>query len=245
MFKNNKNLKVLELGSLSINQNNLKENEILLPETLKELNLTAMPFSYIPFNLDACSNTLNSLVFSGVEWPYPRGYGNPIVQFDRLLRYVNFIINDEQKQALINHFDNKKKAGLDSDDIYKFSAFLFKRFPRFSQVPSIIFKLTNLTSLDLSFQAIKQIPDEIGMLKSLNRLILNSCIVLESISGSLGSLPIKELRLEDCLSLKTPPPEIVKRGTISVLAYLKRLLTGSVLCKRTKLMLVSCLLIEK
>ena len=244
VFKQNKNLKILELGSLSINQNNLKESEVFLPDTLVKLSLSGMPFSYIPFNLDACLDSLTLFSFTGIEWPYPSDYGDSThIEFDRLLVYLNCIITEEQKKALTNHFDNKRK-GLAADEIYKFSAFLFKKFPRLNAIPSIVFKMSNLTSLDLSFQAIKEIPDEIGLLKSLNKLILNSCIVLESLSGKIGSLPLKELGLANCLSLKTPPPEIVKRGTVSVLAYLKRLSTGSVLCKRTKLMLVSCKLIK-
>jgi ribosome biogenesis GTPase A len=60
---------------------------------------------------------------------------------------------------------------------------------------------------------------------------------LETISGNLGLLKLNELDLTGCISLKTPPPEIQRRGVDSILAYLKRLLTGSVECKRTKLML--------
>ena len=67
---------------------------------------------------------------------------------------------------------------------------------------------------------------------------MNNCILLESISNKLGDIDLKEIELENTLSLKTPPPEICKRGIHSILGYLKRLSTGSVLCKRTKLMLV-------
>lgn len=63
-------------------------------------------------------------------------------------------------------------------------------------------------------------------------------MLLESVSFKLGNLPIEQISLQNCLSLKTPPPEIVRRGYRSVVAYLKRLTTGSVTCKRTKLMLV-------
>ncbi|KAK3098103.1 hypothetical protein FSP39_016142 [Pinctada imbricata] len=46
------------------------------------------------------------------------------------------------------------------------------------------------------------------------------------------------LELEDCPALKTPPREILSRGFKAITAYLRRLATGSVECKRTKLMLV-------
>ena len=61
---------------------------------------------------------------------------------------------------------------------------------------------------------------------------------METLSFKLGNLPIEQISLINCLSLKTPPPEIVRRGYRSVMAYMKRLTTGSVTCKRTKLMLV-------
>lgn len=53
-----------------------------------------------------------------------------------------------------------------------------------------------------------------------------------SISAILG------LKLENVPQLKTPPIEIRMRGFKSTMAYLNRLLTGSVECKRTKLMMV-------
>ena len=46
------------------------------------------------------------------------------------------------------------------------------------------------------------------------------------------------LNLRGCPNLKTPPKEIVSRGFNAVFGYLKRLLMGSVECKRTKLMMV-------
>jgi hypothetical protein len=42
----------------------------------------------------------------------------------------------------------------------------------------------------------------------------------------------------ECPILKTPPKEIRAQGFTASFAYLRRLLAGSVECKRTKLMLV-------
>jgi hypothetical protein len=47
-----------------------------------------------------------------------------------------------------------------------------------------------------------------------------------------------EFVIDDCPSLRTPPPEICSKGFAAVLAYLRRLQAGSVSCKRTKLMMV-------
>lgn len=92
--------------------------------------------------------------------------------------------------------------------------------------------------LDLSYQAIKNIPDEIENLVNLKKLILDSCILLTSISPSLAKLHLTYLSVIGCPSLKTPPPEIQQRGMKAILFYLKGLSSGSVSCKRTKLMLV-------
>ena len=94
-----------------------------------------------------------------------------------------------------------------------------------------------MTYLDFSFQAIKRIPGSISNLKILKVLKLKYCVYLEYLSPKLGSLKLNELDLTGCVSLKTPPIEIQRRGVTSVLAYLNRLVDGSVKCKRTKLML--------
>lgn len=75
------------------------------------------------------------------------------------------------------------------------------------------------------------------MLRQLKHLKLRYCVFLETLSAKLGNLNLDELDLIGCISLRTPPIEIQKRGVRSVLAYLRRLGTGSVSCKRTKLML--------
>ena len=46
------------------------------------------------------------------------------------------------------------------------------------------------------------------------------------------------IHLSECTLLKTPPKEIVARGFVAVMGYLKRLRLGASPCKRTKLMLV-------
>ena len=101
-----------------------------------------------------------------------------------------------------------------------------------------IFALENLTELTLDYQGIKVIPDGIKTLKSLAIFNLNYCIELETISAEVGFLPLKELNLTGCMSLKTPPPEIIRRGHTQTMAFLQRLISGSTACKRTKLMLV-------
>jgi len=70
-------------------------------------------------------------------------------------------------------------------------------------------------------------------------LNLESCILLEKLSSKIGGLnKLTELNLNDCISLKTPPAEICRRGFSAIKSYLKRLSSGSVKCNRTKLMFV-------
>ena len=90
----------------------------------------------------------------------------------------------------------------------------------------------------MEYQGIKNVPDPIKNLTSLTILSLKYCIELESLSAYVGFLPLKELRLQGCGSLKTPPIEITRRGHQQTMAFLRRLVTGSSPCKRTKLMLV-------
>ncbi len=161
--------------------------------------------------------------------------------------YDKHIPIDKLKE-LFEYFDERKNNYLDTTQVIKFNAFIFKRFPRLgdtinetnspSGIPNSIFNLTKLKLLDLSYQSIKHIPDEIEKLENLERLILKSCIFLESISPKLAKLNITQIDLSSCSSLKTPPREICRRGTFSIMGYLRRLSSGYVKCKRTKLMLV-------
>jgi hypothetical protein len=107
-----------------------------------------------------------------------------------------------------------------------------------SGFPSVIFYLENLAELTLEYQGIKNVPDAIKNLKNLTIFNLNYCIELETLSAQVGFLPLKELNLTGCVSLKTPPIEITRRGHTQTMAFLQRLGSGSTPCKRTKLMLV-------
>lgn len=107
-----------------------------------------------------------------------------------------------------------------------------------SGFPSAIFGLQNLTELALEYQGIKSVPDAIKNLTALTMFSLKYCIELETLSAQVGFLPLKSLNLTGCGSLKTPPIEITRRGHQQTMAFLRRLVSGSTPCKRTKLMLV-------
>jgi len=156
-----------------------------------------------------------------------------------------------QAKKVFKLFDTTNNNVLDDNELQKLNAYLWNNFPRLGDsstkskqtskdlgsVMSNIFKCVSLTYLDLSFQAIKKIPSAIKSLVNLKVLKLRYCLLLETLSSSLGMLKLDELDLVGCISLKTPPVEIQRRGVGSVLAFLNRLRTGSVGYKRTKLML--------
>ena len=57
-------------------------------------------------------------------------------------------------------------------------------------IPEQIFKLHKLQHLDLSYTAIRAVPQKIVQLRRLQTLNLNHCMLLESLSGELGKLPL-------------------------------------------------------
>ena len=60
-----------------------------------------------------------------------------------------------------------------------------------SNFPSVILQLSNLTSLSLANQGIRDVPQGIERLKMLRRFSLDNCPVLETLPGGLGMLPLR------------------------------------------------------
>jgi hypothetical protein len=222
---------------------------LLLPQSLEELRMNEIVLDFIPFDLTSCSQSLQVLEFTGVS--LIKVNANTIMTTEQIVSHFNVLSTEKQIMNLIPHFDYDGSGVLENDEITSLNAFIFKKFPRLglniskenenveSGVPLSIFFLCNLVELDLSYQAIRFIPDQIAGLKKLKKLNLSNCILLHTISGQVGYLTeLEQLSLENCLSLKTPPAEIVNRGFQVVMRYLVRLAAGSVACKKTKLMLV-------
>jgi leucine-rich repeat kinase 2 len=239
-----KELRVLNLENFSFPEDQKLLN---LPPKVRSLTLHQLQLKSLPFDLNDCKESLMCLIVRDVRWPLVSECGGRMTLelFNEFAAEFYNQMSDKKWAQLFTQLDFKKKGYLDKDDILKLDAYIFKRFGRLrptdtcpNGIPSMVFNLTNLYYLDLSYQAIRFVPDEIKSLVNLISVKFNYCIELESLSSNMGMLPIDQLELASCLSLKTPPPEIVKRGTDAVMAYLKRLLTGSVQCKRTKLMLV-------
>ncbi|XP_033749498.1 LOW QUALITY PROTEIN: uncharacterized protein LOC117334139 [Pecten maximus] len=216
--------------------------------------LTKLPKSF------AKLQKLTELSLPGVMW-----LKNKANQFQSKAFFENFLegrgikrwmralpeaerVDDEDVFKL---FNIDSSGTLDTKQIAKLNAILFSLFPRFgykgidppedntpSGFPEEILALKNLTYLNLQYQGIVHIPAGIQNLEKLENVTLAYNPNLLSIAAEAGRCPLRRLILDDCPLLKTPPKEIRERGFTTTHAYLKRLLTGSVDCKRTKLMLV-------
>lgn len=227
---------------------------VVLPESLEELVCTSIAAEFIPFDFKLCSSTLETLTFTGFKWIDLEEFGgaNACLSLENLktkLVKENKLMSASEVEKLLQQFDNDGSGYLESEELIHLNALLFKSFDRLgfnknnnpatpSGLPNDLFTLSSLTELDLSYQAIRFIPNQIEELKSLRYLTLKNCLLLQSLSSKCGLLDLYNIELDNCISLKTPPAEVVNRGFDSLMTYLKRLNTGSVLCKKTKLMLV-------
>ena len=246
LFQQLQSLENLHIDNLKIKKS---KSLIDLPLGLKSFTITSLISNRIPFNLTSSLKQLTSIKLTGVPWivnasnrVYPDQFRND---------YMKYFSGDWNDLELFASYDKSNDGSLDNKELVRFNAFIFRHFERLGarrggkkdpeltvNMPIEIFSIQSLQSIDLSFQAIKSIPDEIQQLVRLQTLILDNCILLASISPMLSNLPITQLGLSNCLSLKTPPPEIQRRGVNAIMKYLKRLMSGEVLFKRTKLMLV-------
>lgn len=258
-FKHLKQLEILELNCLPMNCVDLDTNNefIKLPDSIKKLKLIQLRLNHIPFQLNNCES-LNELIFSGIKWIDIESFTSGttvMLNKEALSKRMNKILTNIELDKLFNYFDLDKNSFLNAEELIKLNGFLFRKFPRlgdnfttndinntenkFIQSYLSIFELKNLTLLDLSYQAITFIPDQIESLVNLEKLMLNDCILLENLSAKIVDLKkLNELKLNSCISLKTPPTEICRRGFSVIISYLKRLSSGSIKCNRTKLMLV-------
>ena len=235
LFKHLKCLDTLELINCPITVQDLGMNEsmdlIKLPDTLKLLRLVSLRLNCLPFSLNTCKGSLTELYFSGARW-VNQGVSLKETQISResLVELLSTIgLSESEANKIFDYFDADKNSTLNGEEITKVNAFIYKKFPRlgenftldefnnvdanktnkFIQSYVSIFEMNNLIILDLSFQAIKFLPDQIESLVNLEKLYLECCVELEAISSKVTELKkLKEFNLNDCISLKTPPNEV-------------------------------------
>ena len=225
------------------------------PSQLKSLIISETHMNSLPSDLLGNNLNIEQLVFDGVHLLLPetqQNWPNLLVNLDTFISYYcPVLLSVAEALELFKKYDYDKNMVLNYTEIQHLNAELFQKYPRlgdkltsidsdpFGGLPIALFQLASLSHLDLSFQAIRKIPDAIEALKSLKTLKLKYCVYLETLSSMVSCLPLLiELDVVGCVNLKTPPIEIQRRGFTSIMSYLRRLRTGSVTCKRTKLMLV-------
>ncbi|KAL8560611.1 hypothetical protein ACOMHN_062576 [Nucella lapillus] len=222
---------------------------------LRKLYLNGNCFVALPASLSRLQS-LQDLSLSGVPWCKIRP--NQLLSkqhFEQMLESANLTrwldLHDRDKTSLFQQFDEDANGTLDQKEIGKVNANIFHLFPRLgymgsdppddetpSGFPLEIMELKSLEYLSLQYQGLVSIPMEMGRLENLQTFNVSHNPNLLSVSEHCARLPLKRLEMEDCPVLKTPPKEIRAKGFKSTFAFLKRLLSGSVDCKRTKIMMV-------
>jgi hypothetical protein len=94
-----------------------------------------------------------------------------------------------------------------------------------TRIPEFVFKMTELTKLDLSYNRIESIPDKIGALKNLKNLTMISN-ALKSLPRSIGSLTKLEVLSLDDNELTTLPSSMDKLDTMRTMSLSDNKLTS-------------------
>ena len=229
-------LQILELIDIGVVDGSLAD--IRLPDSLTSLSLGGCALDRFPFELNQLSERLERLTLTGVRWLDLERYGDMrgsqelvVVPVEATQEELEPWLSGEQVQAVyaseLRQVRDLRKQFMTWREAVEFNALLFARFARLRTVPSEVFTLTALVRLDLSYQAIRDIPDQIAALRSLVTLTCNNCIRLETLSAKLAHIAsIKDVYVRNCVSMKTPPLEICRRGSPAILGFLKRLSSG-------------------
>ncbi|KAH3741006.1 hypothetical protein DPMN_047724, partial [Dreissena polymorpha] len=217
-------------------------------KNLHHLNIGYNHVAQIPDTLGDLPLTFLNL--SGVPWIPLSNYPS-IVMFTKALS-ANNVTNKMDKEEMIRLFkgaDLDESSDLSREEVATLNqTTLFDMYARLGQkalayqkssgFPPMIFHLQGLKTLILQYHGISAVPDQVKDLTQLTELDLSENPQLKTLSAELGALPLKQLQLKNCPAMNTPPKEIVARGFVAVMGYLKRLRLGASHCKRTKLMMV-------
>ncbi|KAH3812974.1 hypothetical protein DPMN_141417, partial [Dreissena polymorpha] len=226
---------------------------------LEKLYANGNCFTSLPESFSRLQS-LNDLGLYGVPW-LPALKPGKVMSYEQFLaklkmwkldRWLEAPEHKSTKDSLFKFFDQDSNGVLDADEVGKLNAYLFSIFPRFgykgteppeddtpSGFPMEILECHNLEYINLYFQGFVSVPPEIGNLQELKMFNVSHNPNLLTIPAEVGTIScLTRLELESCPLLKTPPKEIRAKGFTTTFAYLRRLMSGSLPCKRTKLMLV-------
>ncbi|XP_052783651.1 uncharacterized protein LOC128219737 isoform X2 [Mya arenaria] len=225
-------------------------------KNLRQLHFQGNCLSKLPESFRELES-LEELILSGVHWIYLPSNKETITRssfkFTIRKKFSRWLYANRQDwNSLFSMFDENQNGVLDAKEVGKLNATVFNLFPRFGYkgneppdedmphgFPMQICSCKKLEVLYLKCQGITRVPPEIRQLEKLIDLQLSHNPNLISIPAELSELSrLKKLELDDCPMLKTPPREIRDKGVHSIMGYLKSLMSGDVLSKRTKLMLV-------
>ncbi|XP_064625808.1 uncharacterized protein LOC135486696 [Lineus longissimus] len=201
---------------------------------------------------------LESLTFSGIPYLFYAFKKGVMVSKRHFLNWCTQKLNGahsmstftfEEKIEMFNSCQKDSSDVLTHRGVNQLNNHLFWKVPRlgtadksaadpYGCVPPQIFSCRRLTSLVLSFQGIRFLPDDFNKLRHLRKIILDHCRMLQTVSAEVGKLPLQVLAMGQCRKLQTPPPEVLKQGMAYTLYYMKKLAAGSQACYRTKLMFV-------
>ncbi|XP_078679687.1 uncharacterized protein LOC144915298 isoform X2 [Branchiostoma floridae x Branchiostoma belcheri] len=243
-------LEELQASSMQLRQ---LPDDIKGLQKLKTLNLSSNPLTDLPASF--CElKSLTHLDISGVPWIEQEQGKATLLSYEAFLNFTRrhgifSTVSEKDLRDVFTSCDNDKNGLLDEGEVPKLNAQLFIMFPRFGTdsttadddlggIPGQVFALESLEELHMRYQALRRVPAEVKQLKKLKQLSLQHNPKLETLAAELGGLQLKGMQISNCPTLRTPPREIVARGFSAVMAYLSRLLSGSVECKRTKLMFV-------
>ncbi|XP_059152537.1 uncharacterized protein LOC131938499 [Physella acuta] len=217
---------------------------------LTNLTKLSLAHNYIDSIPDKFSSlALTYLDMSGLPlMPTGTSFSSPALNtfLDKYIVYRR--INAKERQEMVEKVENNGEKMNNAVKLSEVNKLLYSKFPRLGKLgnqddeenafPETIMKMTTLNTLILPYHAFTTVPDSVKDLTSLEVLIVEYNPSLLTVSAELAKLPLKKLHLRECVNLKTPPQEVVRRGFLAIMGYLKRLLQGSVSCKRTKLMMV-------
>ncbi|WAR27954.1 PATS1-like protein [Mya arenaria] len=226
---------------------------------LEKLYANGNCFSSLPKSFTKLQ-ALNDLGMYGVPLlPVPKA--RKVMSYDQFMskikmwkldRWLNDPKHTSEKERMFQYFDKDNNGVLDADEVCKLNAYLFNLFPRFgykgsappdddtpSGFPMELLECRSLEYINLYFHGFVSIPPEIENLQELRMLNVSNNPNLLSVPAELGKIStLIRMDFDSCASLHTPPKEIRAKGFSVMYAYLRSMISGSVPCKRTKLMLV-------
>ncbi|KAK3098126.1 hypothetical protein FSP39_016400 [Pinctada imbricata] len=204
-----------------------------IPDELKDLPLVELDISGVPWFPNLISERINPTMsrFKSIVDQYIAFKQLPAGKLEEIFKSV----------------DKDSNGTLENEELVMVNNIIMDMFPRFGKdqmvnpetggMPKVVYQMTTLQKLTVEFHCLMEITDHIKHLIKLTAINFSNTTI-QSLSPQAGQLNLREIHLQHCPSLKTPPKEVVRRGFNAVYGYLKRLSQGATSCRRTKLMMV-------